>query len=257
MASWKDRVKHKLDWLSHGYLLVQILGSGTAGTLVRGVLITYTHLSPVWIMPIWLGASALVLAGMIFVGKRVTAPHDSPSPQVGLQPPSSSSLQPGVPALSFLLGQEPQITFNAKQYFAQAYYSPLTVEFERNFKIIAERDYPNDRENFYAKFIGVGVAAYMHDVTFFTIYKSQVRALEELNFRVMVPLSDVRKHYDKAVIDFPQAYANYPFENWLSYMSQRFLVLRHPSDMVEVTHGGKDFLRYVSHKGWNFDGKRN
>lgn len=169
----------------------------------------------------------------------------------------SGTTVPGIPSLSALLGQSPQISFDPKAFFAHAYYSPVTAEFEKNIKIIAQQNYPNDRENFYASFIGIGAVAYQHDVTWFTIYKSQLSALAELNTRGVIPLADVKKHYDKAVTEYPKTYVHYAFDQWMNYMQSRFLVIKHPSDMVDITHGGKDFLRYLAHQGWDLNARAN
>jgi len=123
------------------------------------------------------------------IGKLSQPPTLSASQQLGLQPSSRRD----APAWdSDLIGaawpKKPQISFDPKQFFAQSYYSPLTAEFEKNFKAIAQQNYPNDKEGFYARFIGVGVVAYQHDVTWFTIYKSQLSALHELNARGSVRL---------------------------------------------------------------------
>ena len=171
------------------------------------------------------------------------------------QPPGT--IVPGIPTLSALLGQNPQIDFDAKKFFALAHYSPVTAEIEKNIKTIAQQNSPNDKEAFYARFIGVGVVAYQHDVTWFTIYGSQLAALEELNSRGLIPVADLKKHYDKAVADYPTTYANYSFEQWLSYMHSRMLTATYPSKMIELSFNGKDFLKYLAHVGRNVHGKAN
>ena len=47
--------------------------------------------------------------------------------------------------------------FDAPTYFRMAYQSPLTAEAEANIRRAAADNQPNDREGFYAKFIGVGL----------------------------------------------------------------------------------------------------
>jgi len=69
MAFW-EKTKRWLDWLQHGYMLVQILGSGAVATGLKAMLLTYTHIPPIWITPIWLGASAVVFALFVYVGNR-------------------------------------------------------------------------------------------------------------------------------------------------------------------------------------------
>ncbi len=169
----------------------------------------------------------------------------------------TQALELGIPTLSALLGQEPSISFDPKAFFAQVYYSPITAEFEKNIKLIAQKHAPADKEGFYARFIGVGAVAYQHDVTWFTIFKSQLSPMAELNARGLIPLADVKKHYDKAAVNYPPTYANYSFDQWMTYLLSRQLIAKHPSDMVELSHGGKDFLRYVAHSGWNTNAKAN
>jgi hypothetical protein len=179
------------------------------------------------------------------------------SEQTAISSPQPSGTIPGIPTLSALLGQNPSVEFDAKQFFALAHYSPITAEIEKNIKIIAQQNSPNDKEAFYARFIGVGVVAYQHDVSWFTIFGSQLRAMEEMNSRGILPITDIKKHYDKAASDFPKTYENYSFDQWLAFMISRMLIAVYPSQMVELSWNGKDFLKYLSHVGRNTNGKAN
>ena len=164
---------------------------------------------------------------------------------------------PGIPTLSALLGQDPSVEFDAKKFFALAYYSPVTAEVEKNIKIIAQQNSPNDKEAFYARFIGVGAIAYTHDVSWFLIYGSQLKAMEELSSRGLIPTVDLKKHYDKAAVDYPSTYADYSYEKWVNFMKIRMLVATYPSQMVELSFNGKDFLRYLAHTGRSIHGRSN
>jgi hypothetical protein len=201
---------------------------------------------------LFLGIIALVLSVLIpailkqIRGRRGKAP--------ALQ---SSGMIPGIPTLSALLQQDPSVEFDEKKFFALAYYSPVTAETEKNIKLVAQNSSPNDREAFYARFIGVGAVAYMHDWTWFTLYGSQFMALVELNGRGLRPVADLQKHYDKAVTDYPNTYTDYTFKQWLDYMKSRNLIAIYPSQMVEISFGGQDFLRYLAHAGRSLDGRAN
>jgi hypothetical protein len=154
---------------------------------------------------------------------------------------------PGIPTLSSLLGQSPNITFDAKKFFAQAYYSPITAEFEKNMKIIAQQQFPDDKEGFYARFIGVGLAAVHYEQTWVLIFGSQLKAMEEMNFRGLITITDLKKHYDKAVIEYPNTYVNYSFDQWYAFIKSRMLIADYPSKMVELSWMGKDFWRWIAH----------
>ena len=191
----------------------------------------------------------LIVAGVAWLLGRRKKP-----PELQLQ---ASGVIPRIPTLSALLGQNPNVEFNAKQFFALAHYSPITAEIEKNIKIIAQQYSPNDKEAFYARLIGVGAVAYQHDVTWFTIFGSQLTALAELNSRGLIPIADLKKHYDKAVAGYPKTYGDYSFEQWMDYMQSRMLIAKYPSQMVELSFNGKDFLKYLAHVGWNVSIKAN
>jgi hypothetical protein len=194
-----------------------------------------------------------IIAGAVWLISR-----RSKSPQLQVQASQPSTAIPvGIPTLSGLTGQNPNITFDAKQFFALAHYSPITAEVEKNIKIIAQQSSPNDKEAFYARFIGVGLVAYQHDVTWYTIYGSQLAALVELNSRGLIPIADLKKHYDKAVAAYPNAYSNYSFQQWLDFMKARAVIAVYPTQMAELSFGGKDFLKYLAHTARDISVKLN
>ena len=127
----------------------------------------------------------LVAAGISWlVGRRRKAnTSQRPVPQ----PPETSD---DIPALSVLLGQTANITFDPKQFFAMAHHSPITAEAEKNMRTVAQRNFPNEKEGFYSRFIGVGLVAHHYDLTWFVIYGSQLAALAELNSRGLIPVPD-------------------------------------------------------------------
>lgn len=179
------------------------------------------------------------------------------SEQSAISSTQASRTTPGIPTLSALLGQNPSVDFDARKFFALAHYSPVTAEIEKNIKIIAQQNSPNDREAFYARFIGVGVVAYQHDQTWLMIFGSQLKAMAEMSSRGIIPLTDIKKHYDKAVVDYPRTYEDYSFAQWVDFMKSRLLIATYPSKMVELSFNGQDFLKYLAHVGRNADGKPN
>jgi hypothetical protein len=143
--------------------------------------------------------------------------------------------------------------FNAAEFFRLAYYSPaIQAETEARMRNAADEEQPNDREGFYLKFISVGLLMYNYDSIWFLIYRSQLEALLDINrHNGILPLAQVRTHYDQAAAAYPEQYkkANVTLENWLGFLVARVLIIRHPSDMIEITVGGKDFLKYLVHWG--------
>lgn len=213
----------------------------------RGVPVTSSYSMPFWL---WAGIVALVLSVLIPVTLKLVRDWRSrTSRQV------KSSL--GIPSLSALLGQDPTVSFNPKIWFAQAYYSPITAEMERNIKEVADHYYPKETETFYIRFIGVGLVSVQHEMTWTLIFRSQLSAMDELSSRGLIPVNDLKKHYSEAAKQNPKFYAGYPFEEWITFMKTRMLIATYPSQMAELSFNGKDFLRYLAHVGYNSSGKNN
>lgn len=187
----------------------------------------------------------LIVAGVSWLVGRW---QNRRKPEVGsaIQP---TSVVPGIPTLSSLQGVKPNVTFNSQEWFKFAYYSPLTSEIETNIKTIARKESPSDPEAFYARFIGIGVVAYQHDMTWASIFKSQLLMLSDLNGRVNMTTSEVKKYYDDAVPKCSDFYSKYTFDRWLDYMKAESLLVVHPSQMAEISHRGRDFLKYIAHWG--------
>jgi hypothetical protein len=72
------------------------------------------------------------------------------------------------------------VSFDATQYFRLSYHSDWTAEAEKWIRLAAQQNEPNDHEGFYAKFIGIGLVAYHHDIVWAYIFKSQFLMLMEL-----------------------------------------------------------------------------
>lgn len=179
--------------------------------------------------------------------KHGSSTHLNPSSQVTNSFPALSTLVPGVP----------KPTFNAQEFFKRAYFSPLTAEAEKNIRIIANEREHQDPTAFLCRFIGVGLVGYLHENTWHTIYKSQLLMLHSMNTRNgYMPSSEARAFYDKVAAEHPAAYAKYPFEAWLNYIKQQGLILHHPGDVLEITWKGKDFLKYLTHWGFDINIKR-
>lgn len=140
--------------------------------------------------------------------------------------------------------------FDPEKYFRVAHYSQLTNHTDSTFRAIAAK-YPADqREGFYAKFIGVGLVAYLHDDTWAYIFRSQILMLIEMNSKGgFLSLAAAKTFYDAAVAGNPGLYASYTFNQWLDFMTSHQLCIRHPSDMLEITVRGRDFLKYLVHWG--------
>ena len=143
-------------------------------------------------------------------------------------------------------------TFDSAEFFRTAYYSALQDIGANSFKAEAERARPNDKESFYLDVLAVGSIAVIYDGIWWPLYRSQLRALLALNENHgIAPLNDFRIPYDEAASEFAEQYKKLEitFEAWMQYLTQNTLITVHPSNMVEITLRGKDFLKYLLHWG--------
>jgi hypothetical protein len=236
VAQYND-IKGNLKW-------ALLLGAWWFMSSAAKIVIQHVPSIPAWM--VWTVTLCLAAAAFVWIAKSVKTSQPS---QVQ---PSRALVQPGLLTLSALQGQTPQVgAFNAREWFRLSYHSPVTAEIENNIKIIAEQNQPGDHESFYARFIGVGLVSYFHDMTWAYIFKSQLLLLAETNRRIVhqLPLSDAKVYYDRATEQYPKVYENYSFQQWMNYMFSEQLLIKHPSDMLEITYRGNDLLKYLAHWG--------
>jgi hypothetical protein len=239
-----EKTKTALEWLEHGRFIVEILIGLGVGSAMRAILLSLTHIPIVWITPLWLLTAALITALSVLIGNKVLPRRYLQ--QATVQNPTDSL----IPATSTVVPGVLSPTFDAKEFFRTAYYSSVTAEVEKNIRLAAEQNDPNNREGFLVRFVGVGLVGYLHDYTWLTIFKSQLLMLLDMNGRNgWMALVDAKNYYDKASVEYPQIYSQYSFEQWIAYMKQQQLILQHPSNMLEITVRGKDFLKYLTHWG--------
>jgi hypothetical protein len=167
--------------------------------------------------------------------------------------PASSTQQS-----SSLIPSTNPVNFDATQFFRVSYQSMQTQEVERRIRIAAEQNEPNNREAFYMKLIGIGLIANQHDMTWAYIYRNQILMLADLNRRGgIMPLNDARAYYEQDKENDTQLYANnYSLDQWVGYMVTRTLIVRHPTDMLEIALGGRDFITFIAHHGRTADGRK-
>jgi len=236
---WRNRwddIRGSLLW----QIILWVAGGGFA-TVIAAVVRSYRQSPFNWsvLLAVFL-ISALLLAVVTLLAGR-----NRPSPQSTVQ---SAPIIPVQPTTT---------PFDPKEFFRTAYTSSLTDEAEKNIRLAASVHYPNDREGFLARMIGIGAASYLYDLCWANIYRSQVLMLTELNRRNgLMPLADAKPFYDRAVVEYAHYYTNYSFDRWLAFVKGQGLILQHPSDMLEITVRGKDFLKYLTHWGRDASDRR-
>lgn len=240
---WKDRfadIRGNLLW----QVIVWICGGGVMTALISSVQFLRHH-QPTWQLIIMVFVISTLGLAVVFLltSRRSRSIQESTA--------WTSTAQTAV-TVSSLVGKPAQAPpFDVGLFFRTAHHSPITAEVEQNMRLIAKNNSPRDEVGFLCRFIGVGLVAYVYDMAWAYIYKSQLLMLEELNRRVTMPVSDAKKYYDRATTEYPSVYPKYQFNSWLGFVIQHQLMIRHPSEMLEITHKGKDFLKYLAHWGAN------
>lgn len=221
-----------------------ILGLG-GGTLVAAFAQAFFNVHGLFLWSLGLLIFGLVIMlGAVYV-------RNNPAKVQGL--PAASAAQEL--AIQPAINEWPNFKFD--DYFRLAHTSQLTDATERDIKALVARQHPNDREATLTKFIGIGYWEFQHENTWAYIFRSQILALTELNSKGgMMPLAAAKAHYETAKAG-SAFYATYSFDQWLTFMQAFTLLIRHPSDMLEITLRGRDFLKFLTHKGWSSEGRKN
>ena len=79
------------------------------------------------------------------------------------------------------------------------------------------------REQFLIRQLASGAITYIFDVIWYTVYGSQLRALEQLNARPL-SLAQLKTFYDEANQKYPAMYPFYSFDKWLNYLRSWLLI---------------------------------
>lgn len=240
--------KETLDWLHHAYWIREFLVSTGVWTWATKWAVQNAYIAPAYQWPITallVGISMylLTLVRHLWPKKKTSASNRQNAAALVINPTET-----GLPA-----------DVDIKEFFRLAYRTPLEAEVRKNFYLLARQEQPKDIEKFYLEFIGIGFVAVAYDNIWWPMYGSQLAALIEVNRNAgLVPLSKVKGFFDQAEREFQKEYKRdgITFDAWLSYLTRNLLVIRHRSDMVEITVKGKDYLKYLTHFGRGLATKR-
>lgn len=225
MPTLAEKTKRGLDWLQHGYLLIQIAGSGAVGKAVKAVLVTYTHISSVWVAPIWLGASTATLALLVYIGNRV---RRTPVQEHGTQ-----LLAPAPIAQPVAVIDEHYHRIN-----------PLFAgEVETSIRQTATQVPPAERETYFCRALTVTFIYAQFELVWYNIFGSQIKALQRLNLG-QLRREDIFPYYAEVATANAKTYADYSFDKWLGFMRTQTLI-RQDDDLIGITIKGKDFLKFL------------
>lgn len=243
MALW-NKAKNWLEWAQLAKFVADLLVSAASWKVVKTMLGHVPQVSTDWASALSLFSAGIVL--WLIVWWQQQYGRKSGQQGTGLVQANSKT---GLTA-------PPSDVWDYKDFFRLAYISPMQADIEQRISTAANAAQPNNREAFLLKVIGIGAIAYTYDTIWWSIYGSQLLFLLDLNrHHGMLPVNKAREYYDKAKNDFPQVYSTYSFDGWVTYMVSQLLIIRYASDMIEITHRGKDFLKYLLHWGKEADAK--
>lgn len=119
---------------------------------------------------------------------------------------------------------------------------------------LTNRSIPGDEaQRVLLRYLAATHIAMSFEMTYRTIFGSQLRLLSYLNTQSLVMSSDsLRSFYVKASQVYPTAYEDYPFEKWLNYLKGSFFV-REDNGLLSITIRGREFLAYLIRMGYSFD----
>jgi hypothetical protein len=158
--------------------------------------------------------------------------------------------QPSQPSTSQIVVQGVGLekTIEAIEGYYKKNDGPMMQEIEAHFLRLAAHftDF-KEREQFLIHAVSNGAIAMFHEVTWSSIFRSQIDLLQELNTHAMT-LEQVKPYYDAGAANNLKFYAKYSFEQWLAYLRGQSVILQ-DGNVVQITVRGKDFLRHLVLEG--------
>ncbi len=235
-TSWA-KIKSRLEWLELGKTVADLFASAGAWKGLSLLLSRIPSLSQESVSTMALFGAALTLFVLIWwqqKSRNVVALQRNQTQ--GVSVPSN------------------QLLFQEVEKLYKTYNHALMTETEDRVRKSAEAHPPGtDRENFFVRTLAVGLWEYFFEVTWLTIFRSQIRAMEKLNSGPR-KIDEVRKYYDEAAITNPQHYSNYSFDAWLKYLFGRELILQN-AETIAITERGREFLKYLVQRGLSADSR--
>jgi hypothetical protein len=223
MDSFLERTKRGLDWLQHGYLLVQIGGSIGVGKAIQAALVTYTHIPPIWVTPLWLLASAVMMTLLIYLGNKIGAP---------IQGKGSQS--------QALVGAPTTAAVQVEKYFNRI---DPTFSGEVEAAVRQAAVQAPDRETYLIRGLTVALIYVQFESAWFNIFASQIKALQHLN-NEQLKREGIFPFYSEAANANAATYATYSFDQWLGFLRSNTLI-REDGDLIGITVKGRDFLKFL------------
>ena len=239
------KFKAALDWVAYGKLLVDI-ALAVSGWKFTKLIVSKVHSIPSeWDAPIaWLVSAVILLALLRFwrTPSSVTDREQRSGTGTSLSANAKHSLPPD---------------FDIEEFFRLAYRSPLEEELIKNFRYIAHEKSPQNPEEFYLKILSIGFVQAVNDDIWYRAFRSQLVTLVEVNKNGgWLTTQKAKAVFEEAASANPKAYEKDTFERWLSFLTSNQLLIRHPSEMLEITTRGKDLIRYMAHWGRDIESKR-
>lgn len=220
-----EKAGQGIDWFIRGHFVFQLLIAAGGATLMQWLVEKYLHLPTQLAVAIWLfTAAALLWALMVVFKKRAFFQ------QTGLQTVDASPIETNIKSVAD---------------FYKDCSGPFLDELEAHFqRLAAHHKDAKEREQFLIRALAGGSVSYLHDMTWASIFRSQLQVLNELNSAGAKMLNELRPFYDAAAAADPGVYKSYPFEAWVSFMKGQGLI-RQDGNVVQITVRGKDLLKYM------------
>jgi hypothetical protein len=228
-----SKTKNALEWMTLAKFVADCVVAAASWKLVKKIMSYFPHISPDWASIIaWVVAASVLFLIIHWHERKSVSQSQGPKGQNVTVSTLSTTASP----------------LDVNNVLAKAYNSSLQTDVETNLRNMANNLPPEERDTVMLRFYAVGALSYGYDTIWWTIFRSQILALEGLNKKVL-RMEDLKDFYDSAAQQYSNQYAGYSFEQWKSYLMRNTLILDLPGESIGITVRGKDFLKYLVHWG--------
>jgi hypothetical protein len=136
-----------------------------------------------------------------------------------------------------------QVDLTILEELYQKYDRRLVEESELEIRKALINHHGEEREQVFVRLLTSLMWGSMFGAIWYVIYRSQLRALIEIN-RQPSTREAIFQFYAEAAVEYPNLYAHFTFEKWLLFLRHSILV-RDEGEFLQVTVRGQGFLKYM------------
>ncbi len=109
-----------------------------------------------------------------------------------------------------------------------------------------------EREKYLVRALASVTTLSAFEITYLNIFGSQLRALDELRTHPEgIAVEGLRHYFIEGLRTVPETFRNRTFEQWLEFLLATNKLVEQEGTTIKITVLGREFLKYIFHRGYS------